>query len=69
MQWSTGLSFYNVAANLTVGESHIFNKMPLFSSYKWFTQQWESLSSNSSATEWATGLQFYYVKADPKVGD
>ena len=43
--------------------------MQHFSSYKWFTQQWEPKSSYYSAMPWATGLKFYYVIADPKVAE
>ena len=40
--------------------------MQQFSSYNWFTQQWEPQSSFCSAIQWPTGLQFYYVIADLK---
>ena len=43
--------------------------MQYFSTYNWFTQQWEPQSSYCSAMPWATGLQFHYLIADPKVGE
>ena len=43
--------------------------MQKFSSYKWFTQQWEPESSYCSAMPWLTGLQFHCVTADAKVGE
>ena len=42
--------------------------MQYFSSFNWFTQQWEPENSYCSAMPWATGLQFYYVIAGPKIG-
>ena len=43
--------------------------MQYFSSYNWFTQQWELQSSFYSAMQWATGLELHYVIADPKIGE
>ena len=43
--------------------------MQYFSSYKWFTEEWESENTYRSAMQWGTGLQFYYVIVDPKVGE
>ena len=43
--------------------------MQSFSSYNWFTPQWEPLNGHCSAMQWPTGLQFYYVTPDPKVGE
>ena len=46
-----------------------FNKilqMQYFSSYSWFTQQWEPESNYFSAMQWAACLQFQYVITYPK---
>ena len=43
--------------------------MQYFTSYNWFTQQWEPQIRYCSAMQWATGLQFYYAIAEPKVGE
>ena len=40
--------------------------MQYFSSYSWFTQQWEPENSYYTAMPWATCLQFYNVIAKLK---
>ena len=43
--------------------------MQYFSTYNWFTQQWEPENSYYTAMPWATRLQFYYIIANSKVDE
>ena len=43
--------------------------MQYFSSYNWFTQQWEPENNYYTAMSWATHLQFYNVIANSKADE